>query len=71
MHRRFLVIGHGLPVALIGLAFVWPDLTAPFVALAGITASLGGWWLKSVLVTRAAYIPKYSIPAVPVRGQPG
>jgi phenylacetyl-CoA:acceptor oxidoreductase subunit 2 len=71
MHKRFLAIGHGLPVALIGFAFVWPGLTAPFVALAGITASLGGWWLKSVLITRAAYIPKYSIPAVPVRGQPG
>ena len=69
--RRFLAIGHVLPVLLIGLSFIWPGLTAPFVALAGIAVALGGWLLKAVLVTKAAYIPKYSIPDVPVRGQPG
>ncbi len=71
MRGSFLIIGHALPAVLIALYFVWPGPATPLLALAGIAATLGGWQLKSALVTRAAYIPEYSIPAAPVRGQPG
>lgn len=71
MRRSFLIIGHALPAVLIALYFVWPGPATPLLVLAGIAATLGGWQLKAVLLTRAAYIPKYSIPAAPIRGQPG
>lgn len=67
----FLTIGHALPVTCIALAFIAPGMATPLAALAGITATLGGWFLKIKLVTKAAYIPKFTIPTAPVRGQAG
>ena len=67
----FLTIGHALPVTCLVLGFIAPGMATPLVALAGITAALGGWFLKIRLVTKAAYIPKFTIPAAPVRGQAG
>jgi len=67
----FLVIGHALPVILLALAWIWPGNAATFSALAGVAATLGGWLLKVTLLTKAAYIPEYAVPAAPVRGRPG
>jgi phenylacetyl-CoA:acceptor oxidoreductase subunit 2 len=67
----FLTIGHALPVIFLALGFIAPGLATPLAALAGITATLGGWFLKFKLVTKAAYIPEFTIPAAPVRGQAG
>lgn len=67
----FLTIGHALPVIFIALAITAPGMATPLVALAGITATLGGWFMKLKLVTKAAYIPKFEIPTAPVRGQAG
>lgn len=71
MRNGFLIIAHGLPVVLIASVFVWPNMAIPLSALAGAAAALGGWYLKFVIVTRAAYIPKFEIPIPPVRGQRG
>jgi phenylacetyl-CoA:acceptor oxidoreductase subunit 2 len=67
----FLTIGHALPMICFALGFIAPGMATPLAALAGITATLGGWFMKIKLVTRAAYIPKFTIPAAPVRGQAG
>jgi len=71
MRRSFRNFGHVLPTVLIALYLVLPGPATPLLALAGIAATLAGWWFKAVLVTRAAYIPEYFIPAAPIRGQPG
>ena len=71
MENWFLNTAHALPVVLITLVIILPDLAIPLSALAGATATLGGWYLKFVVVTRAAYIPKFEIPTLPVRGQRG
>lgn len=70
IQRGFLLAGHLLPIALIILAVISTDQAMIFSALAGVTATLAGWWLKVVLVTRAAYIPGAAIPRAPVRGRP-
>jgi len=69
MRNGFLIAGHALPATLIVLAYTWPGMTTTFSALAGVAAALGGWLLKVVLVTKAAYIPKSEIPKPPVRGR--
>ncbi len=67
----FVTVGHALPVVCLALGFIAPGMALPLAALAGITATLGGWFLKVNLVTKAAYIPKFGIPQAPVRGQAG
>jgi phenylacetyl-CoA:acceptor oxidoreductase subunit 2 len=69
MRNGFLIMGHALPVVLIVLAYSWPGIATIFSALAGVAATLGGWLLKVILVTKAAYIPKTAIPKLPVRGR--
>jgi phenylacetyl-CoA:acceptor oxidoreductase subunit 2 len=71
MRAGFLIAGHALPILLIVFAYIWPHLAIPLTALAGAAATLGGWYLKIVLVTRAAYIPKIVVPTPPVRGRRG
>jgi len=71
MRNVFLIAAHALPVLLIASVFIWPNIALPLSALAGVTATLGGWYLKLVIVTRAAYVPKFEIPTLPVRGQRG
>ena len=67
----FVTIGHALPVAFLTIALIAPGMATPLTVLAGITATLGGWFLKITLVTKAAYIPKFTIPGAPVRGRTG
>ena len=70
-NATFLTIGHVFPVIFLALGFIAPGIATPLIALAGIAATFGGWYLKIKLVTKAAYIPKFTIPAAPVRGQTG
>lgn len=67
----FLVAGHLLPGVMIAAVYVRPDMAMPLVALAGIAATLSGWLFKITLVTRAAFIPRVTVPVPPVRGRPG
>jgi phenylacetyl-CoA:acceptor oxidoreductase subunit 2 len=67
----FLTVGHAVPIVCLVLSFVAPGMALPLTAIAGVTATLGGWFLKVNLVTKAAYIPKFTIPRAPARGQPG
>jgi phenylacetyl-CoA:acceptor oxidoreductase subunit 2 len=71
VRRSFLLIGHFLPGILIALGFVWPGIAVAFAGVAGIAAALGGWLLKITLVTRAAFIPRDTVPFPPVRGRRG
>ncbi len=71
IHHRFLIIGHVLPALLIVLTVTWPGMATALAALAGVVATLAGWWFKIVLVTRAAYIPASLVLHPPVRGRPG
>ena len=71
IRNGFLGAGHLLPGILIVSAYVWPDKAIPLVVLAGIAATLGGWLFKITLVTRAAFIPRVTVPIPPVRGRPG
>jgi phenylacetyl-CoA:acceptor oxidoreductase subunit 2 len=67
----FLIAGHLLPGIMIAAVYVRPDMAIPLVALAGIAATLSGWLFKITLVTRAAFIPRVTVPVPPVRGRPG
>jgi hypothetical protein len=55
----------------LALGIFVPGMASLLAVLAGITTTLGGWYLKVRLITKAAYIPKFTIPAAPVRGQTG
>jgi phenylacetyl-CoA:acceptor oxidoreductase 26-kDa subunit len=67
----FLIVGHLLPGILVALSFVWPGVAIQLAGLAGVAAALGGWLLKVTLITRAAFIPRDTVPFTPVRGRPG
>ncbi len=69
MSPGFVAIGHAVPAVLITLGFIAPGMALPLTALAGIMATLGGWYLKLNLITKAGYIPKFAIPLTPVRGR--
>jgi phenylacetyl-CoA:acceptor oxidoreductase subunit 2 len=71
MANFFLITAHGLPVVLFAFVIIAPNMAIPLAMLAGAAATLGGWYLKFVFVTRAAYIPGFEIPIPPVRGQRG
>ncbi len=66
---EFVIVGHALPLIFVALGYLIPGQAILFATLAGITATLGGWYMKINIVTRAAYIPKFEIPRAPVRGQ--
>lgn len=57
-------LGTVVPLALVLGAYFLPQAAA----LAGIAALATGWWLKYVLVTRAAFNQGFALPQLPVRG---
>ncbi|MDK9720207.1 MAG: phenylacetyl CoA [Rhodospirillales bacterium] len=67
--RQFVyqVGGHLLPVLLLG-AGLWLD-NALVMGLAGFLVAASGWWMKLILITKAAYNQGFALPRVPVRGQ--
>jgi len=66
-----IILGHFVPAALILLTLVTGTTAAmgPVLAvLAGLTAIAGGWWLKFVIIARAAFNQGFALPLTPVRG---
>jgi phenylacetyl-CoA:acceptor oxidoreductase subunit 2 len=66
--RMLVQLGTVVPLvlALAGLAF--PEFASTAVIFAGLTALGAGWYLKFVLVTRAAFNQGFALPKLPVRG---
>ncbi|MGE5506542.1 MAG: phenylacetyl CoA [Actinomycetota bacterium] len=64
----FQLAGGIIPVGLVLLAGLMPDLAAPAAAAAGLAAAASGWWLKATIVTKAAFNQGYAIPHAPTRG---
>ena len=62
--KALIQIGTIAPLALVLGAVFLPQAAV----LAGIAALLAGWWLKFVLVTRAAFNQGFALPQLPVRG---
>lgn len=62
--KALMQIGTIAPLALVLGAYFLPQAAA----LAGIAALATGWWLKYVLVTRAAFNQGFALPQLPVRG---
>lgn len=65
-------------VALIALALtaavapgMAPGITEVLAWAGGLLAALGGWGVKALLITRAAFIRAVAIPVVPTRGSRG
>lgn len=62
---RALVLGATIAaLALVLLSYFIPGAAM----LAGLAATVPGWWLKHALVTRAAHKQGFSLPRLPVRG---
>jgi len=66
-----LLLGHVVPLALIAVAYFQPTIGDLLLALAGAATALGGWYLKFVIVTRAAYNQGFAIDHAPDRGPAG
>lgn len=64
--RPFALAGSLLPVLLLLAAAAFAASWA--AALAGACALAGGWYVKFVLITRAAYDQGFALPRLPVRG---
>lgn len=62
--KALMQIGTIAPLALVLGAVFLPQAAM----LAGIAAILTGWWLKFVLLTRAAFNQGFALPRLPVRG---
>jgi phenylacetyl-CoA:acceptor oxidoreductase subunit 2 len=69
----FIAIGHGLPAFALVTGLLFPGARLLFALLAGASAAAAGWYIKSVIITRAAYNQGYAIEHAPARGggQPG
>ncbi|MBK6401547.1 MAG: dimethyl sulfoxide reductase anchor subunit [Rhodocyclaceae bacterium] len=67
MATMFIWAGNAVPAALVFAAVL---MAVPLlVALAGILALAGGWWMKYTLVCRAAFTQGFALPKQPVRGK--
>ena len=60
--------GHLAPVIFIVLGLVVGPLGPWLVAVGALFAVLGGWWLKFVVIARAAFNQGFALPLTPVRG---
>lgn len=69
IERRFLALGFWIPLASAPAALLLPAGTL-WAAAGGACATAAGWLLKYTLVRRAAFTQGFSLPHLPVRGQP-
>lgn len=67
-NARFVLIGHVLPWLAILAAWPFAGARPVLAVLAGAGALLGGWFIKIVIVTRAAYNQGYAVEHTPARG---
>jgi phenylacetyl-CoA:acceptor oxidoreductase subunit 2 len=63
----YMLLGHLLPVLLLWLALLMAS-GLPAI-LAGLLAASTGWYVKLVIITRAAQTRGFAIPRTPVRGR--
>lgn len=68
--RRFVVVGHAIPAALLLVAALVAPLSMFAAPLAGVLAVGAGWLAKYTLVRRAAWTQGFALKHLPVRGQP-
>jgi phenylacetyl-CoA:acceptor oxidoreductase subunit 2 len=63
----YVLAGHLLPLVL--LLASWYGFTLIFSIIAGLLAAATGWYIKVIIITRAAQTRGFAIPRTPVRGQ--
>lgn len=66
--KPFFLIGHLLATVFLALGMYFPSAQTPLFVLAGLTAMGAGWYIKAVIVTRAAFNQGYAIDFAPARG---
>lgn len=66
-NRILTPVGHIAPLILLIIAFFVPAGGVVLGALAGLGALLGGWYLKFIIIARAAYNQGFSIERTPAR----
>jgi len=66
MDTKFLWLGHLAPGVLLALALTLPEAAM----VAGLLAMISGAWMKYILICKASFIQGFSMPHLPVRGQP-
>ncbi|MDX1374609.1 MAG: hypothetical protein R3357_03535 [Burkholderiales bacterium] len=66
--RMLIQLGTVAPLVLAVAGLALTELAAPAGIFAGLLALGTGWFLKFVLVTRAAYNQGFALPKLPVRG---
>jgi phenylacetyl-CoA:acceptor oxidoreductase subunit 1 len=67
-HAWFLLFGTTIPIAMSVAAFMAPVIAIPLAIAAGSIAVGAGWWVKFILITRAAYNQGFALTHVPARG---
>ena len=60
--------GHLAPVIVIVLGLFLEQVGPWLVVIGGLLAVLGGWWMKFVVIARAAFNQGFALPLTPVRG---
>jgi Fe-S-cluster-containing dehydrogenase component len=75
IHPEITLIGLGLPIAAIVIVETIPAVghshLGTIAAVAGLGAAIAGWYMKFVIITRAAYDQGYAILRTPERGTGG
>ncbi|MDE0943998.1 MAG: dimethyl sulfoxide reductase anchor subunit [Alphaproteobacteria bacterium] len=61
-------VGHFGAAVFAVLAIIWVDAGPWLGALAGLLAIAGGWWMKFMVIARAAFNQGFALPMTPVRG---
>lgn len=69
MNVPLLLVGHALPVAVVIAGLALPEQGPVLLALAGALVVASGWYLKFIIITRAAFVQGYGF-GKPKRGVP-
>lgn len=64
----FIAVGHVVPVLAILLGLLLPDMRLVCGLLAAVCAAAAGWFIKGVIIMRAAFNQGYAIEHSPARG---
>lgn len=71
MSIPFIVVGHVLPLLLIGSGYLFAEISSFVTVCAGTLVWVTGWAVKYWLITKAAYNQGYAINHAPERGSGG
>ncbi|MDJ0958440.1 MAG: hypothetical protein QNI91_16355 [Arenicellales bacterium] len=64
----FIAVGHIAPTLAVMLAWLFPEARLVWGVVAGVLAALAGWFIKTVIITRAAFNQGYAVEHSPARG---